>query len=238
MKKIVISLRGNKSEIYLECPLKRVGDLLERYCCGKKAFIITDETVNKLYAEAICVSVQKTGRKVQVSVIKNGESSKTFNVAYRLLKECSLFGMDRSDTIIAIGGGVVTDIAGFVSSIYLRGIKLVSIPTTLLAQVDASIGGKTAVNLPWGKNLVGSFHQPLFVLMDFSTLKTLPSREISQGIAEIIKTAIIRSKELFNFLKKNNTSEITKKFMYVISQCVIIKKKVVEQDERETKRIR
>ncbi|MCM8789006.1 MAG: 3-dehydroquinate synthase, partial [Candidatus Omnitrophica bacterium] len=130
------------------------------------------------------------------------------------------------------------DLAGFISSIYMRGIRFVSIPTTLLAQVDASIGGKTAINLPWGKNLIGTFHQPFFVVMDFSTLQTLPDREISQGMAEVIKSAIIRNRKLFDRLKKIEPSEIRKHLKYFIPECVLIKKRVVEDDEKEKKGIR
>jgi len=173
-----------------------------------------------------------------LKVLKHGEKSKTIKVAYELLRECSLFGMDRSDIIVALGGGVICDIAGFVSSIYLRGIRFVSVPTSLLAQVDASIGGKTAINLPWGKNLIGTFHQPFFVVMDFATLKTLPEREISQGMAEIIKSAIIRSKKLFNFLENIEKTKINNHFKNLVYECVLIKKGVVENDEKEEKGIR
>ncbi|MCM8817726.1 MAG: 3-dehydroquinate synthase [Candidatus Omnitrophica bacterium] len=238
MKKIEVSLNSKSYPIYIGCSLKKIGDLFRKYPAGEKILIITDENVSNLYSENISRSLISIGKKVDIFVIKPGEASKNFEVAYELLKKCSLFGMDRSDIIIALGGGVVCDLAGFVAAIYLRGIKFVSIPTTLLAQVDASIGGKTGINLPWGKNLIGVFHQPYFVVMDIQTLNTLPEREINQGMAEIIKTAVIRSKKLFTFLQKLEKSQLHRFFSRLVYECVLIKKRVVESDEKEEKGIR
>ncbi|MCM8821256.1 MAG: 3-dehydroquinate synthase [Candidatus Omnitrophica bacterium] len=238
MKKIIISLKKEKYPVYLDCHLSKLGYLIKQHNCGGKVLVVTDENAGKLFSQIVVNSLKAAGNKVKVLTVKPGESSKTFNVAYNLLKECSLYRMERTDVIVALGGGVICDLAGFVSSIYLRGIRFVSIPTTLLAQVDASIGGKTAINLPWGKNLVGAFHQPFFVVMDFSTLETLPDREISQGMAEVIKSAVIRSKKLFNYLIKIDASETRKHLKYFVPECVLIKKRVVETDEKEEKGIR
>lgn len=239
MKTILVSLKNWKYPVYFDYQLEEIGYLFKNHHpCGEKVFIVTDENVERLYSKLVIKSLCTAGKKIKLITVKPGESSKTIKVVYKLLKECSLFGMDRTDVIIALGGGVISDLAGFVSSIYLRGIRFISLPTTLLAQVDASVGGKTAINLPWGKNLVGSFHQPYFVVMDFSTLKTLPEREILQGLAEIIKTAIIRSKRLFTFLKKLKSDELYKNFNYLVPECVLIKKKIVESDEKEEKGIR
>ncbi len=238
MKKITIELKQKKYPVYLGYPVSRIGKLFDRHSCGKRILVITDENVSRLYSETICKSLAHCGKRVKLAVIKPGEQSKTIRTAYNLIKECSLSGMDRSDTIVALGGGVVCDLAGFVASIYLRGIGLVSIPTSLLAQVDASVGGKTAVNLPWGKNLIGSFYQPCFVVMDFSTLDTLPAREIAQGMAEVIKCAVIRSRKLFNLLCDVHPSEIEKHISTIVHECIMIKKSVVEADEQEKKGIR
>ncbi|MCM8815394.1 MAG: 3-dehydroquinate synthase [Candidatus Omnitrophica bacterium] len=238
MNKIIISLKKEQCPVYVDYPLSMLGYLLKKHPCGEKVIVITDENAGRLFSEDVVNSLKGAAKKIKVSTIKPGESSKTINVAYNLLKECSLFNMERSDVIVGLGGGVICDLAGFVSSIYLRGIRFISIPTTLLAQVDASIGGKTAINLPWGKNLVGAFHQPFFVLMDFSTLKTLPDREVSQGMAEIIKSAVIRSSKLFNYLKKIDASKVRNYLRYLVPECVMIKKRVVERDEKEEKGIR
>lgn len=238
MKIIEVCLKREKYPIYLGYPLEEIGQLFIKHECGNKVFIITDENVSRFYSNAVRHSLENAGKKVDICVVKPGEPSKTIKTAYHLIEKCSQFGLDRTDTIIALGGGVVCDLAGFVASIYLRGISLVSIPTTLLAQVDASVGGKNGVNLPWGKNLVGTFHQPSFVVMDISTLKTLPEREISQGMAEVIKCGIIRSKKLFQFLLSTDKKEIKNHFDSIISECITIKKRVVEMDEKDTKGIR
>ncbi|HXK45431.1 MAG TPA: 3-dehydroquinate synthase family protein, partial [bacterium] len=167
MNTMTVSFSHAICPIYLDYSVEKLGNLFSRHKCGKKVLVITDENVAKLYADIVVNSISSSGKKVHLSIVKPGESSKTMKSAYQLVKACSLFGMDRTDTVVALGGGVISDLAGFVSAIYLRGIRFISIPTTLLAQVDASVGGKTAINLPWGKNLVGAFHQPFFVVMDF-----------------------------------------------------------------------
>lgn len=238
MKKIEVSLKGKRYAIYIDFPISSIGELFRKHPVGKKILIITDENVLSIYGEKVFRSLTSTGKNINILSIKPGEISKTFEVAFGLLKKCSKFGMDRDDIIIALGGGVVCDLAGFIASIYLRGIRFVSIPTTLLAQVDASIGGKTGINLPWGKNLIGSFHQPYFVVMDFATLRTLSEREIGQGMAEIIKSAIIRSKNLFTFLKELKKTELHRFYSRLVCECILIKKRVVEADEKEEKGIR
>ncbi|MCX7706251.1 MAG: 3-dehydroquinate synthase, partial [bacterium] len=184
MTKIInVTHRGRICPIYLDYPTEKIGDLFKKHASGEKVLIITDKNVGRLYGKKIFKSLSSCRKKVDVVTVKPGEASKSFDVTYDLIKKCSHFGLDRSDIILALGGGVVCDLAGFIAAIYLRGIRFVSVPTSLLAQVDASIGGKTAINLPWGKNLIGAFYQPYFVVMDFGTLKTLPEREIAQGMA-------------------------------------------------------
>ncbi len=238
MKTIIVTLKEKQYPVYIDYSIANMGNLLKKHLCGNKMLVITDTNVNRFYSKMVCKNLKDSGKNVQLAVIQAGEQSKTIKTVYDLLKKCSLFKMDRTDVIVALGGGVVCDIAGFVASIYLRGIRFISIPTSLLAQVDASIGGKTAINLPWGKNLVGSFHQPYFVLMDFSTLNTLPKKEIAQGMAEVIKYAVIGSKKLFRLLNIIKFSQIKTHILPIVYECVLIKKKVVELDEKEEKGIR
>jgi len=200
--------------------------------------IISDTNVFPLYGEKVCSSLQRAGKTVETVVIKAGESSKTLQQTYRIIKDSSSFKMERQDTILTLGGGVVSDIGGFVASVYLRGINFVAVPTTLLSHVDAAIGGKTAVNLPWGKNLVGSFYQPGFVYIDTGTLATLPDKEIKQGIAEIIKYGVIKNKKIFEVLEKSSLQETKRNLRWLVEESIKIKKQVVEKDERETKGIR
>ena len=200
---------------------------------GKKSVVITDENVGPLYAERVLESLRSANIDVSQITIAAGEKSKSLAAAENILEAMAQAGLDRSSSVIALGGGVIGDLAGFVASVYFRGIPYVHIPTTVLAQVDSSIGGKTGVNLASGKNLVGSFHQPRAVLVDVSTLETLPEREFNEGCAEIIKHAIIRDADLFERLKtfdRTNIVELTA----IIQRNIEIKADIVSKDETET----
>lgn len=166
----------------------------------------------------------------------DGERHKTLNTVYTLVKQMADEGVDRSSLVIAFGGGMVGDVAGFAAAIYMRGIPVVQIPTTLLAQVDASIGGKTGVNLPAGKNLAGSFHQPKLVLIDLSVLSTLPDREYRAGFFEVIKCGVIRDAKLFDAIEKDPQKflkRVPASLMQAITSSVTVKADVVSRDERE-----
>lgn len=195
-----------------------------------RAVIVTDDIVNSLYCDKLEENLNSAGFKVHKFVFDNGEASKNMDILCRLLNFLAEKGLTRSDAVIALGGGVVGDLAGFAAATYLRGIRLVQIPTTLLSAVDSSVGGKTAVNLDNGKNLAGAFYQPDIVICDYSTLSTLPQKVFSDGSAEVIKYGMILSKELFVFLENNN---IRNNLEYVISHCVEIKRDVVCQDEHD-----
>lgn len=171
--------------------------------------------------------------KLSTTSLGPGEEAKSWECAGDLLKELEREGIRRSSTIIAIGGGVIGDLAGFVAAIYLRGINFVQIPTTLLAMVDSSVGGKTGINLLDAKNRVGAFHQPKFVLADLETLKTLEAREFSAGMAEVIKYGAIRNEELFNRVSQGVRSD-SNDLAEIIRTCVEIKARIVEIDEFET----
>jgi 3-dehydroquinate synthase len=163
-----------------------------------------------------------------------GESSKSISHVAALLSELARFKIPRTGTVIAFGGGVIGDLVGFVAASYLRGINFVQIPTTLLAMVDSSVGGKTGVNLPEGKNLVGAFHQPRLVVADLDTLATLPAREFAAGMAEVIKYGAIRDRALFDRVSKTVTSQ-DDDLAEIVEKCVTIKARIVERDEFETK---
>ena len=193
-----------------------------------KALILSDETVAKLYAEKLRKNLEKSGFKVSEFIIKPGEKSKTLSTAMKVYEKMASEFISRGDVIISIGGGIVSDIAGFAAATYLRGIKFVSIPTSLLAQIDASIGGKNGINLSCGKNLVGTFYNPELVLVDSNFLLTLPKKELRCGIAEAIKCGCIKDEKLFEIFEnenfENNLDEI-------IKRSIAVKKQLAEKDE-------
>jgi len=198
--------------------------------------IITDSKVKKLYGGKLLWNLKRAGLKAEIFSFREGEKSKNFNTVEQLANEMVGKNFDRDSCVIALGGGVVGDIAGFVASIYMRGIPVIQIPTTLLAMIDSGIGGKTGVNLKSGKNLIGSFHQPLSVFIDPYFLKTLPIKHIRNGLAEAIKYGVIKSKPLFNFIDKNleKILKLDQKILKrIIESCVKIKTEIVEKDEKE-----
>ncbi|MDM7202847.1 MAG: 3-dehydroquinate synthase, partial [Thermodesulfobacteriaceae bacterium] len=210
-------------------------DLLRTLNFGKVA-LVTDDQVATLYAERLRKGLAKEGILSEVFVFPKGESSKNINTVITLAQALLSKGFDRKDMIIALGGGVVGDIAGFLASIYLRGIPYIQVPTTLLAQVDSSVGGKTGVDLPEGKNLLGTFYQPAKVYIDVNLLKTLPEIELKNGLAEIIKYACILKYNLFKYLNKNVQkifSRDPKALTFLIYHSVLTKAKVVSLDEKE-----
>lgn len=203
---------------------------------GKKIAVVTHPKLKELYGGAISRSIEKAGFKPQIIEVPEGEESKDIEWAKKLYDGLISLKMDRRSCLIALGGGVVGDLGGFVASTYMRGIPYVQIPTSLLAQVDSSVGGKTAVNHPKGKNIIGTFYQPISVFIDTSFLKTLPKDEFQNGMAEVVKYGIIADKELFDYLE-NNTPKILSldkdALEYLIERSCSIKADVVERDERE-----
>lgn len=193
-----------------------------------KVLILSDETVAKFYIEKLRKNLEKSGFKVSEFIIKPGEKSKTLSTATKIYEKMAADFFSRSDMVVSLGGGVVSDIAGFAAATYLRGIKFVSIPTSLLAQIDASIGGKNGVNLSFGKNLVGTFYSPELVLVDSNFLLTLPQKELRCGIAEAIKCGCIKDGKLFEIFEnenfENNLDEI-------IKRSIAVKKQLAEKDE-------
>ena len=194
---------------------------------NRKVFIITDSGVPDQYAKLIC-SQCKDGF---VSTVPMGEESKSIATYEKLLSQMLAHGFSRGDCVVAVGGGVVGDLSGFVAASYMRGIDFYNIPTTVLSQIDSSIGGKVAVNLGGIKNIVGAFYQPKKVLIDPDVLQTLPERQISNGLAEAVKMSLTSDAELFEIFEKPNPFD---KIDEIIVKSLMIKKSVVEQDEKES----
>lgn len=203
------------------------GKYIKEVLGGIKACIVTDDTVDALYSKTLEDSLEAEGINFIKFVIPHGENSKSAKNLILLLEFLAENRLTRSDALIALGGGVVGDLCGFAAGVYLRGIRFVQIPTTLLSAVDSSVGGKTAINLEAGKNLAGVFHQPSLVICDPNTLNTLPDETFSDGCAEVIKYGIINDRNLFDFLK----SGIKENIEEVITRCAENKSRIVELDE-------
>jgi 3-dehydroquinate synthase len=198
--------------------------------------VVSNQTVMALYHDAVRASLTRRGLAASFVEIPDGEQHKTMATLERILDAALERGADRSSVIVALGGGVVGDVAGFAAHTLLRGVRLYMVPTTLLAQVDSSVGGKTGVNRPHGKNLVGAFHQPIGVIADIDTLATLPDREYKAGLAEVVKYGVILDGELFALLEREIARIMARDRILlcdVIARCIAIKAGVVERDERE-----
>lgn len=209
--------------------LAQAGSYARAVLGGEKAAIVTDDTVDRLYAGVVEKSLQAHGYKVVKFVIASGEASKNAENYIALLNFLAQQKITRSDCVIALGGGVPGDLAGFAAATFLRGIAYMQIPTTLLAMVDSSVGGKTAIDLEAGKNLAGAFYQPDAVLCDPAALDTLPPQIFADGCAEVIKYGVILDEELFEWLKQPLQPQIER----VIARCVQLKRDIVMQDEQD-----
>lgn len=216
--------------------LADIGSDLRQRKIGTKYGIIADDTVAKLYGKQCMQSLEAAGIQSELIIFSHGEANKTMATVASLASELAQQGFDRSDALIALGGGVTGDITGFLAAIYMRGIPFVQVPTTLLAQVDSSVGGKTGVDLPEGKNLVGVFYQPKIVYIDTDVLHTLPLDELRGGLAEVIKYGVIHDADFFSFLAQEREAVFALQqdtLTRLIARCCEIKAWVVEQDERE-----
>ena len=212
-----------------------IGTEIKNIFNGRKIALITDENVNKYYGSETEKSLKNQGFDVRKIVLQAGEKTKSFNSLMTLYNEFIDFNLTRSDLIITMGGGVIGDLGGFAAATYLRGIKFVQFPTSLLAQVDSSVGGKVAVDLEKGKNLVGAFYHPSLVIIDSEMLDTLPDRVFNDGMGEVIKYGLIGDKELFDKLyNAGGRNDVMKIIDDVIHTCCDIKRIVVEKDEKDT----
>ena len=237
MQTIDVELGSRSYPIYLgEGLLAELGQRLSELSIGKKVMLVTDRNVSGLYAEPVCAVLAQAGFQVAVAQIPAGENAKTLEQAAYLYDRAFQHGLDRNCSVVALGGGVVGDLAGFVAATYMRGIPFIQLPTTLLAQVDSSVGGKVAVNHPRGKNIIGAFYQPQMVLIDVATLQSLSQRELRAGLAEVIKYGVIWDADFFAWLENNHTRVLNIEpdaLTTVIETCCQIKAAVVAQDETE-----
>ena len=235
MKTLPLDLGDRSYPIYIGAGLLDRPELLSRHIVGTRVAIVTNETVAPLYLARVRGHVASL-RPVEV-VLPDGEQYKSLEVLNRIFDALLSAHCDRRTTIIALGGGVIGDMAGFAAACYQRGVPLIQVPTTLLAQVDSSVGGKTGVNHPLGKNMIGAFYQPRAVIIDTDTLSTLPDRELSSGLAEAIKVGLIRDPEFFAWLEVNLDKLLARDpeaLAYAIHRSCRNKAEVVAADERES----
>jgi 3-dehydroquinate synthase len=232
MRTVKVPIEGHSYEIHVGSGLLENSGALLREACGggTRAVVISDSHVAPLYGAKVRATLERAGVRVAEVAVPAGESSKSLSEVARVCDAMIDAGLDRSSFLVALGGGVVGDLAGFVAAIYYRGIPYAQVPTTVLAQVDSSVGGKTGVNAPGGKNLIGAFHHPAVVVADVDTLSTLPPREFHEGMAEVIKHGIIRDAALVHeALKLAREDRET-----LIARNVAIKANIVVQDQFET----
>lgn len=230
MKKITVHASKTYDIIIESGALRKIGGIVREMEQVKKVLIITDDNVDKLYAPAIEKPLKASGFSVSKYVFPSGECRKSLLTVSLALDELAKAKLDRNDLIIALGGGVVGDLAGFTAGIYMRGIRYIHVPTTLMAAIDSSVGGKTGVNLNAGKNLAGLFYHPEVVLFDTDTLDSLPKKELLNGIGEGIKYAVLKGGELFNLMMGGLGGNTLERF---IELCIYAKIEIVEKDERE-----
>ena len=232
-----VDLDDRSYPIYIGTGLIGQADLIGRHIHGRSALIVTNITVAPLYLEAVQQALDSRQIRHDEIILDDGEQYKTMASVETIIDLLLTKRHDRRTTVIALGGGVIGDIAGFAASIYQRGVNFIQMPTTLLAQVDSSVGGKTGVNHPLGKNMIGAFYQPQCVIADIDSFNTLPARELSAGLAEVIKYGLINDAEFFAWLE-TNIDGLSNLDQELLAQAVLVscqnKARVVELDERET----
>ncbi len=238
MREIPISLPGRDQShrIVLAPGLRqRLGEMLADLRVPRRLFLVTDRRVAGLHGGAVLEALARAGYQPEILTVPPGERSKTWTQVQRLARELLRQGAHRGTPLLALGGGVVGDLTGFLASVFMRGLPFIQVPTTLLAMVDAAIGGKTAINLPEGKNLLGTFHQPRLVAVDPQFLRTLPAPERLNGLAEILKAGFIRDPDLLELLARARPRlfQDEGKLVEIIHRAVAIKAQVVAADERE-----
>ena len=230
MKQVEISTGKSYKVLIGNGILSDSGRLIAEVSHAKIAAIVTDDIVNSLYADTLETSLKAAGFDTVKFVFPNGESSKNINTYSEMLEFMAENHLTRSDLIVALGGGVTGDMAGLTAATYLRGIDFVQIPTTLLAMVDSSVGGKTAIDLNAGKNLAGAFYQPSLVIADIDTLSTLTPEIFSDGMAETVKYGVLFDREFFDYLMKNEAKD---RLDYIVEKCVKFKRDTVNADEKD-----
>ena len=237
MRKVRVDLGEKSYDIlignHLEAELQQ---FIQRAGYSHRALLLSDTNVGPLYGRQVLDILEKAGLQAELYEIPAGESSKSLAEAEKIFTKAIEMGLDRKSPVFALGGGVVGDLAGFIAATYMRGVPFIQLPTSLLAQVDSSVGGKVAVNHALGKNLIGAFYQPQAVFMDLTMLQTLPPREIYTGLGEIVKYGIIYDQEFFSFLEEHTAAVLALEpaaVVHMIARSCEIKAAVVAQDEKE-----
>ena len=242
MKHVSVSLKENSYKIIVgHNILPKIGNQIKSLKIGDDAVVITNPLIKKLYGNVLAKSLKKSRISVKFFCVLDTEKSKSQKVAFDVIQKIAQHDVKKKIFVIALGGGVVGDLAGFVASIYKRGIPCIQVPTTFLAQTDSAIGGKVAIDLPAGKNLVGAFYQPKLVFSDVALLKTLSQRQVKNGLAEAVKYGVIKDKDLFGYIKRNSKKLLLRDLSalsHVVLKCSRIKADVVSKDEKEKKGIR
>jgi 3-dehydroquinate synthase len=229
-RRVTVSLPSRSYDVVIGAGiLEQVGELLGQMGLNRPVAVVTDERVERIYGDKLIGALAASGFSTSLHIVSGGEPAKSFATAEEVCESLARAGVDRSSLILALGGGVIGDLAGFVASIFARGVPYVQVPTTVMAQVDSSVGGKTAINLTAGKNLVGSFYQPALVVADTDTLSTLGARERNEGFAEIVKYGVIADPSLLHEIRCATAQPLNG----VIKRCVQIKADIVAADERE-----
>ncbi len=237
MERLRVELGTRSYDILIgERLLARAGALLAAQLAGRRAIIVSDETVARLYLHRLCNALDDANIRYTPIILPPGEQSKSFATLEHLVESVLALAPDRNSVLVALGGGVMGDLTGFAASILLRGLEFIQIPTTLLSQVDSSVGGKTGINTRHGKNLAGSFHQPRAVLIDVSALQSLPPRELRAGYAEVVKYGLINDAAFFSWLEANGADALAgdmPKLIHIIRTSCAAKAAIVAADERE-----
>ncbi len=232
-----VNLKERSYPIYITTSFDELGKTILSLRTGNKLLIVTDENVDKFYSDICLHEMESNGFEVYKHVLIPGEEHKTLEAIYGIYQKLVEHKFDRTDTLVALGGGVVGDITGFAAASYMRGINFVQVPTTLLSQADSSVGGKTGVDFDGHKNLIGAFYQPKLVFINVNTIKTLPKREVSAGLAEVIKHGLILDAEYCEYIKENAEKIFSydeNVLQYLAKKNCSIKGSVVEEDEKES----
>ena len=236
MKTLELELGERSYPIHIGSQLIDQADLYKKHLKGSFTAVVTNQTVAPLYADRVVKTLESLGQKVRLVVLPDGEVYKTWETLQKIFDALLESGADRKSTLIALGGGVIGDMTGFAAASYMRGIRFIQVPTTLLSQVDSSVGGKTGINHPLGKNMIGAFYQPQAVIADLDTLKTLPPKELAAGLAEVVKHGAIADADFFSWIEKNieplNACE-PKAMEHAVQRSCEIKSQIVALDEKE-----
>jgi 3-dehydroquinate synthase len=238
MHKLTVKLAKRAYPVFIGVKLEKLGQSVKCYGFSKNTLVVADKNTARLYLKNLLMSLKSAGFNAASIVIPAGEKHKNIKTVESIFKAAVKARLDRKSVIIALGGGVVGDLAGFAAATYLRGVALVQVPTTLLAMVDSAVGGKTGFDLKEGKNLVGAFYQPRAVWIDTGTLKTLSAEHMANGMAEVIKYGVIKDKYFFGYLEKNISKLSEEMLSKIIYTSCRVKAKFVEKDEFEEKGVR